>query len=222
MYALNISIHLTHSARYRAVFLVEDIPLQVVLHPEAVQVPLTTHHQLSATETESFTSWFHASEKDRVSVEINSDLTSPVFRINLYQSDSRFMVVSLSHAIYDGFALPNLMKDLDAAISGETTHESVSLQPILEAVELLQESAQHFWVQKLSSLDLKSLSSRRPARPRAQYARRILRLSYEEMQSSCRAQHTTLQALGCASYALAGRDYLGWRNDAVFGVSRVL
>ncbi|KAJ1310440.1 hypothetical protein OPQ81_007173 [Rhizoctonia solani] len=205
----------------RTVFLVEDVPLQVLLRPEAVQVPLTTHGQPPQLGSFSFPSWFLDYEKDRVSTEINGDLTIPAFRVNIYDIEDRFMVVSLSHAIYDGIALPNLMKSLDAVIAGNEGSDVVPLQPLLECVQTSQDSSRQFWVEKFNGLDLKHLSPRRPARPQARYAHRVFStISFEGMQSACRIQHTTLQALGCASYALGGRDSLGWRNNAIFGIIR--
>ncbi|EUC66117.1 condensation domain protein, partial [Rhizoctonia solani AG-3 Rhs1AP] len=205
----------------RTVFLVEDTPLQVLLRPEAVQVPLAIHNQPLRLESISFSSWFLESEKDHISVEINYDLTTPTFRVNIYELEDRFMVVSLSHAIYDGVALPSLMKGLDTTIVGHETGEVVPLQPLLESVQASQETAREFWVEKFSHLDLESLSPRRPVKHQAQYIRRIFTaISFEGTQSACRVQHTTLQALGCASYALAGRDSLGWRGSAIFGIIR--
>ncbi|CAE6419816.1 unnamed protein product [Rhizoctonia solani] len=205
----------------RTVFLVEDTPLQVLLRPEAVQVPLATHNQPLRLESTSFSSWFVESEKDRISVEINCDLTTPTFRVNIYELEDRFMVLSLSHAIYDGVALPSLMKGLDGTIVGHETGEVVPLHPFLESVQTLQETAREFWVEKFSHLDLESLSPRRPVKRQAQYIRRIFTtISFKGMQSACRVQHTTLQALGCASYALAGRDSLGWQGNAIFGIIR--
>lgn len=131
------------------------------------------------------------------------------------------MVVSLSHAIYDGIAVPNLMRTVDAILSGEDAPNPIPLQPLLDCICLNASSAQEFWVQKFSNLDLKALSLNRPARPQSQHLRRVLSgISYETVQSACRSQQTTLQALGCASFALAGRDCLGWQDTALFGVSR--
>ncbi|CUA72232.1 hypothetical protein RSOLAG22IIIB_00897 [Rhizoctonia solani] len=204
----------------RTTFLVEDTPLQVLLRSEAVQVPLAMHHQPLQPAT-NFSSWFLESEKDRISAEINGELMTPVFRVNIYELQDRFMVVSLSHAIYDGVALPSLMKSLDATIVGHDAGQVVQLQPLLESVRTPQESTRKFWVEKFSHLDLKQLSPRRPAGPQAQYiCRPFTTMSFEDMQSACRMQQTTFQALGCASYALAGRDSLGWRGNAVFGIIR--
>ncbi|KAG8734468.1 Non-ribosomal peptide synthetase [Ceratobasidium sp. 423] len=205
----------------RTAFLVEDIPLQVLLHPEAVQVPLATYHQPLRLKSASFPSWFLESEKDRIAVEINGDLTTPTFRVNIYELEDRFMVVSLSHAIYDGVALPSLMKSVDGIIVGDETSEVVPLQPLLESIRTSHDNARQFWVEKFDHLDLKRLSPRRPANPQVQYARRVFStITYKGMQHACRTQHTTLQALGCASYALAGRDSLGWRDNAIFGIIR--
>ncbi|KAH7340224.1 hypothetical protein B0J17DRAFT_595170 [Rhizoctonia solani] len=205
----------------RTAFLVEDTPLQVLLRPEAVQPPIATRRQSPPDKSISFPSWFLESEKDCISADINSDLTTPTFRISIYELKDRFMVVSLSHAIYDGVALPNLMKSLDAIVVGEESGKPVPLQPLLESVGTSQESARKFWVEKFSRLDFKRLSPRQPAKPQAQYIRRVFStISFEGMQSACRMQHTTFQALGCASYALGGYDTLGWRDNAIFGVIR--
>ncbi|KAG9082491.1 Non-ribosomal peptide synthetase, partial [Ceratobasidium sp. UAMH 11750] len=205
----------------RTAFVVEGTPLQVVLKPEAVYVPLSTHEQTPCTNEGSFASWFKASDMSRISVEINEDLTTPAFRINTYDIGDRFMVVSLSHTIYDGIAVPNLMTDVDAVISGRDPQGGEQLQPILDAIETAQHSAHDFWVQKFKHIDLKSLVVRRPTGSRAQHAHRVFStLSYESLQYACRLQRTTMQALGCASFALAGREYFGWQENALFGVIR--
>ncbi|CAE6433958.1 unnamed protein product [Rhizoctonia solani] len=205
----------------RAVFLVEDTPMQVLLYPEVVQVPLAIHHQPLKSGSPNSPSWFLEAEKDRISIEINSDLTVPALRINIYEAQDRFMVVSLSHAIYDGIALPSLMKSLDSIIVGDHTSEVTPLEPLLESIYTSQESARQFWVRRLNHLDLRRFSAHRSAKPQAQFIRRVFSsITFEAMQSACRTRHTTLQALGCASYALAGRDSLGWRDNAIFGIIR--
>ncbi|CAE6524666.1 unnamed protein product [Rhizoctonia solani] len=205
----------------RTAFLVEDTPLQVLLRPEAVQVPLAAYHQPLQLKSANFPSWFLESEKDRIAVDINGDLTTPTFRVNIYETEDRFMVISLSHAIYDGVALPNLMRSLDATIVGNGASEVVPLQPLLESMRISHENAQQFWIEKFNHLDLKRLSPRRPAKLQVQYARQVFsKITFGGMQHACRTQHTTFQALGCASYALAGRDSLGWRDNAIFGIIR--
>ncbi|KAF8610148.1 hypothetical protein BDV93DRAFT_517326 [Ceratobasidium sp. AG-I] len=205
----------------RTAFVVEDTPLQVVLHPDAVDVPLSTHVRPANTDQSSFISWFHESEAARIAVEINEDLATPTLRINIYQFENAFMVVSLSHAIYDGIAVPNLMQTIDSVLSGECAPNHIPLQPLLDSIHLNLTSSQQFWTHKFSNIDLKALSVRRPARPQAQHLRQVLSsVSYEAVQSACRSQQTTLQALGCASFALAGRDCLGWHDTALFGIIR--
>lgn len=204
----------------RTAFVVEDTPLQVVLRPGAVDIQLNAHERLANMDQSSFMSWLHASEMARIAIEINEDLATPTFRVNVYECDDMFMVVSLSHAVYDGIAVPNLMRSVDAILSGESAPSTIPLQPLLDSIHLNLASSEHFWTKRFSNVDLKALSVRRPARPHAQHLRRALSgVSYKAVQSACRSQHTTLQALGCASFTLAGRDCLGWQDTALFGVS---
>ncbi|KAG9127508.1 Non-ribosomal peptide synthetase [Ceratobasidium sp. 392] len=205
----------------RTAFVIEDTPLQVVLKPEAVCAPLSTHQQTSQIDQGPFASWFKANEMSRIAIEINEDLTTPAFRVNIYDAGDRFMAVSLSHAIYDGIAVPNLITDVDAAVAGKDSRGGEQLQPILDAIDASQHSAQDFWIQKFKHIDLKFSSMHHPAGSKVQHARRVFSgLSYESLQSACRSQRTTMQALGCASFALAGRDCFGWQENALFGVIR--
>ncbi|KAG8774039.1 Non-ribosomal peptide synthetase [Ceratobasidium sp. 428] len=206
----------------RTAFVVEDTPLQVVLKPEAVYVPLSLHQPTVHFNQDSFTSWFRTTRMSQIAVEINEDLTTPAFRINVYDAGDKFMVVSLSHAIYDGIAVPSLMVDVDAAVAGKLSRGDERLQPILDAIEMAQDTAYDFWTEKLQHINSKFLAvHHQPAISKAQHIRRVFStFSYESLQSICRSKHTTIQALGCASFALAGSDHFGWQENALFGVIR--
>ncbi|QRV86118.1 condensation domain protein [Ceratobasidium sp. AG-Ba] len=204
----------------RAAFIVEDTPLQVILKPGAVYVPINTHDQHTNVDRDSFGKWFKSCEMSRISVEINEDLTVPAFRINVYGTKDKFMVVSLSHAIYDGIAMPNLMADVDAVLKNHKSQRSEQLQPILDAIDVAQRGAQDFWVSKFNRVDLQPRIDRSTG-SNAQHMRRTLSaVSYDVLQSACRSHRTTMQALGCASFALAGRNCFGWQEVALFGVIR--
>jgi hypothetical protein len=193
--------------------------LQVVLSPHASPLPWTSH---DIEEDCNISKWFEVEEGARIAEEINDDITTPLFRLNLYQSPrSSYLSVSIHHAVYDGLAFPLLMREVDAAYRAQSLQDVIPLSQVVHHVSPASYSdhAKQFWVSEFEGVNHRD----RPLHQRnehevVRYAK-ILDTSLQDLRSRCSAIHVTLEALFTGTIAYMGRRFLGWSIDAIFGVS---
>jgi len=179
-----------------------------------------TFHDIE--ENRDISRWFEVEEGSRIAEEINDDVTTPLFRLNIYQSTrSSFLSVSIHHALYDGLAFPLLMREVDTAYRGRSLQDVVPLAQVVHHINPLSrgDRARGFWVSEFEGVSL----HHRPLHKRneqevVRYAK-VLDTSLQELRSRCSAIHVTLEALFTSVIAYSGRRFLGWPNDAIFGVS---
>jgi len=193
--------------------------LQIVLSPHASPLPWTSH---DTEEDCDIPKWFEVEEGARIAEEINDDITTPLFRLNLYQSPrSSYLSVSIHHALYDGLAFPLLMREVDAAYRAQSLQEAIPLSRVVHHISLISrgDRAKEFWVSEFEGVNLRD----RPLHQRneREVVRRVkvLDTPLQDLRSRCSAIHVTLEALFTGTMAYLGRRFLGWSNDPVFGVS---
>lgn len=192
--------------------------LQVVLSPHASSLPWTSHH----IEDQDSYEWFESRDGTRIAKEINNDVTTPLFRLNLYQSPrSSYLAVSIHHAIYDGVAFPLLMREVDAAYRAHRSQDAVPLARIIHHISPASrdDHAKEFWVSEFEGIQLHDRQlHQRNEHGVARYAK-VLDVSLQDLRSRCSAIHVTLEALFAGAIAYLGRRFLGWSDDVIFGVS---
>ena len=189
------------------------------MSPPAAPLPWTFH---DIGEDCNISKLFEAEEGPRVAEEINNDVTTPLFRLNLYQSGrTSFLSVSIHHALYDGLALPLLMREVDAAYCGQRLQDVVPLAQVVHYINPVSRDnrAREFWVSEFQGINLHDRPLyQRNEREVARYTK-VLDTSLQDLRSRCSAIHVTLEALFASAIAYLGRKVLGWSNDAIFGVS---
>ncbi|CZR63261.1 related to non-ribosomal peptide synthetase [Phialocephala subalpina] len=130
----------------------------------------------------------------------------------------QYLVIAISHALYDGTSLKSIHNDIERAY-----HDQLSQRPdfktFLEQVfQSTSEDAKKFWRTTLSNL------------PPAQFPRKIevvdregslrierrSRLSLNDVETLCRSSRITLQTLGQTCWALVLSHLMG-QLDVVFG-----
>ena len=200
-------------------FVLGQETLQVVLSPRTSSLPWTFRN---IEEGYGISEWFEAEEGARIAEEINDDISTPLFRLNLYQSfHSSHLSVSIHHALYDGLAFPLLMREVDAIYKGQSQQDPVTLGQIINHINPISrgDRAKEFWVSEFRGIDLRDRSlHQRNEREVVRYTK-VLDISLQDLRSRCSVIHVTLEALLTAAIADLGRRFFGWSNDAIFGVS---
>ena len=189
-----------------------------MLSPHSSPLPWTSHRAAQDCNTSG---WFGA-EGARIAEEINDDTTTPLFRLNVYNSPhSSYLFVSIHHAIYDGVAFPLLMREVDAAYRAHSLQDGLPLAQIVHLIRPapLDNLAREFWTSELGGVQLHD----RPLYQRNEHevvrCAKVLDISLRDLRSKCSAIHVTLEALFSSTMGYLGRKYLEWPDDAIFGVS---
>ena len=193
--------------------------MQVVLSHYASPLPWTFH---DTEENCNISEWFEVEEGGKIAEDINDDITTPLFRLNIYRSTrASHLSVSIHHTLYDGLAFPLLMKEVDAAYRSQSLQDVVPLAQVIHHINPISrgDRAKEFWVSEFEGVNLRDRQlHRRNEREVVRYAK-VLDTSLQDLRSRCSAVHVTLEALFTAAIAYLGRRLLGWSNDAIFGVS---
>ncbi|KAI9840539.1 MAG: NRPS [Sclerophora amabilis] len=149
-----------------------------------------------------------------------SDNTPPI-RLTLVKApEQEYLILSLSHALYDGWSLGLLHKDVQAAYYNRYSPRP-SYKPTLE--HILSSSnidATNFWKDSLKDLKPSHFPHRdtetsrlTPQTHRYEYCSKV---SAEKIQSFCKAHSTTVQAIGQMSWACVLSHHLQ-SLEVVFG-----
>lgn len=149
----------------------------------------------------------------------NADLQTepPVYVTVLKAPKSTHIVLSLSHALYDGWSIGLLHDDVRRAYFHANTSRPSPRLMIEKIVDTDIEESRRFWSQKLNGV----VPSRLPASafsPTAQTERAELvsAISFAEVRAFSKAIGATLQTLGQTCWALVLAYCLG-ETDVVFG-----
>ncbi|KAG7086753.1 NRPS protein [Marasmius oreades] len=215
----------------RTVFVSDDTGalIQVVLREGAVDIPWRLMH---VQFDEDFEEWFSKEEALSVSTQVNEDLTTPLWAINMYEVDSigaqsLYMVFSINHALYDGNAMPLLAKEFRAMYLSTSLPEPVPLSAVLSVIPPPDDSrTKQFFLDHFAALKESRISnSSRDVVGEAKAIWRTYQLegvSLSDVKEKCsRHWHVTLQAFWTVGFAVAGRELFGWSSkEAVFGVVR--
>ncbi|KAK7033521.1 Non-ribosomal peptide synthetase [Paramarasmius palmivorus] len=209
----------------RTVFISDETLVQVVLKPDAVELPFHEHRDIIF---DTFNDWFLQHEARLVSKRINEDLTTPLWAVNVYNSSSSetYMVFSINHALYDGNAMPLIIREFRSVYLSQPLPEPVPLSDVLALIPPPDDdSTKEFYLRHFSSLDLLGRIVRRPT-PESEpkwIQKTFDGVSLEDLQSRCRKDwKVTVQAFWSVAFALAGQKIFNWggHDEAVFGMVR--
>ncbi|KAF9783958.1 hypothetical protein BJ322DRAFT_1067759 [Thelephora terrestris] len=202
----------------RVGFVLGPETLQVVFSLLASTLPWILH---DIEEGRNILEMFGVEEGPRIARDINDDITTPLFRLNLYRSPhSSYLAVSIHHAIYDGVAFPLLMKQVDAAYGTHSLQDVVQLSEVVRHIVPASRDnrTEEFWVSELQGIQLHDRSlHQRNEHHVVRYAK-LLDVSLQHLRSRCSAIHVTLEALFAGAIAYLGRRFLEWSNDVIFGI----
>jgi aryl carrier-like protein len=178
------------------------------------------------------TSWqtIQLSETDQIEdiiakaqYETSNDLLStPPLKLTVYhRRDEHFLLLSMSHALYDGWTLQLLHHDVHAAYQGSYIPRP-SYKPLLARIMQSSSSdAANFWRSQLSGIESTLFPEQRPApgttRVATQRREAHSRVRAAAIQGFCKTEGISLQAVGQACWAFILSHYVK-KLDVVFGV----
>ncbi|KAL1958105.1 hypothetical protein VTO42DRAFT_5145 [Malbranchea cinnamomea] len=156
-------------------------------------------------------------EKEQVA---QAGLCSPLLRLKLlYCLGKRFLVVSVAHALYDGWSLDLLHQDIQRAYAGEKCRRP-SYNTLLEHIlNASGEKSSQFWKATLDGVRPGAIPKQTNAGDNAHKIHRQekpLSIKSSKVLSFCKTQGVTPQALGLTCWALVLAGYHG-QLDVVFG-----
>jgi hypothetical protein len=191
----------------------------VILTPEATQLPWT---ERDLPQDRNFLEWFSEQEGLRISENINSDITSPVFRLNFYKASSfpPFFSVSIHHALYDGYSFPVLMKCVEAAYHDQALSPAIPLPSVITDVTWTSGASDALWSQLFEGVDWSSRSVR-TLEQGALVSRetRTSDIGFWQVREACQKIRVSTEALYITVFVAACQRVFGWESDAVFSVS---
>jgi amino acid adenylation domain-containing protein len=133
---------------------------------------------------------------------------------------SQYLLIAISHALYDGTSLRFIHEDIQQAYHGELKLRP-DFMPFLEDIlQSTTEEAKKFWRTTLSNLPAakfprKGLSDRQYGSLTTRLERRS-RVPLQRMEELCKSSRTTMQTLGQTCWALVLSHLMG-QLDVVFG-----
>lgn len=131
--------------------------------------------------------------------------------------DRMFYVLSISHALYDGWSLGLLHEDLKAAYEGEITPRPSSENFLFRSSNSLTSEATDFWTNYLDGVVSTTICEASfSTTPPAARAEKMSAVKMEKINAFCRTQKISLQSLcqSCWAIILARRTR---SLDVVFG-----
>lgn len=208
------------------VFVLSDTLIQVVLKPGAATLPWNEHTQ-QRQDVHDFEDWFLSNASQTIAEDITRDLTTPLFRVNIYHiGDDVYLAMSINHAVYDGISIPLLISEVVTIyLKAPLPQDPVPLSNLLDDIYRSTEStAEAFWKDHFNEVDLEKIRPSRLSRPaHASHIQRTLDISYSDLLRQSSTQGVTFQALCSAAYGVVTRDIFQPGADySLFGVSSTL
>jgi aryl carrier-like protein len=169
-------------------------------------------------ESHSFESFMEHFKHASISLAKESDQLLQIRAVSA--SDSSYLVIAISHALYDGTSLRSIHEDIQRAYNG-CLQNRPDFMPFLEEVfQSTTDYAKKFWRTTLSDLPSakfprKNLSDDEDSESSTRLERRS-RVSLQAIEELCKSSRITLQTLGQTCWALVLSQLMG-QLDIVFG-----
>lgn len=146
-------------------------------------------------------------------------MKEPPFKITVvHRAKARYLVLSMSHALYDGWSIGLLHDDVRSAYHGQPTKRP-SCRPILKNIyKGNRDDTERFWRQALTGASATRLPAIRTGtfQPATHRVERLSALPLSGIRSFCKQMGVTVQSLGQMCWALVLAHFLG-EPDVMFG-----
>lgn len=135
----------------------------------------------------------------------------------LHGSNAQYMVMAISHALYDGSSLRAIHEDISRAYR-KTFVPRPDYKPLLEQVFLSTSTeAKNFWKTTVSNLPPSIFPRKETEEPsRVDRLEKRSRVSLKEVEALCKSSKITLQTVGQTCWAIVLAQLMG-QLDVVFG-----
>lgn len=148
-------------------------------------------------------------------------LKAPPLRITIVRApQKRYLVLSISHALYDGWSMGLMYEDVESAYFAIGSLPSrPSCRILLEAIfDMSPKDSERFWKQMLSGAPTSNFPLlENVSRPTITHRfERQSALQFWEIQTFCKQVGVTVQSLGQMCWGLLLAHYLG-ESDVLFG-----
>jgi len=169
-------------------------------------------------ERQSFEEFMDDFRKEAVALAVERLTLFQVHCVSVGQS--QYLIIAISHALYDGTSLRSLQGDIQRAYEGQLKPRP-DFRPFLEEVfQSTTEEAKKFWRTTLSNLPLavfprKELSIEVDESSSIRLEKRS-RVSLHRIEELCKSSRITMQTLGQACWSLVLSHLMG-QLDVVFG-----
>ena len=151
---------------------------------------------------------------------IESALKGPLLRVKLLtDSGKRFLLVSLPHALYDGWSLDLMHQDVMGAYTSQVFNRPSYHRLLERIINASRKSSSQFWSGTLSGARPVPFPVQKNAGGNLKTVHRQeveLRIKSSKVVSFCKAHGVTAQALGITCWALVLAEYLG-QLEVIFG-----
>ena len=131
--------------------------------------------------------------------------------------DSKYYLLSISHALYDGWSLDALHSDVVAAYSGQDIARPSPRNTVEQVVNANGPEAAKYWKTALTGLPRSSFPIKDAESTAVNREERFSALKLPDLQTFCRKSNISLQTLGQTAWALLLASYLQ-KLDVAFGV----
>ncbi|EME46921.1 non-ribosomal peptide synthetase-like protein [Dothistroma septosporum NZE10] len=163
--------------------------------------------------------WIYADTRERYLLQDKgreTGLGTPLARHAIVsENDARYFVLTMHHAIYDGWSMKLLMDRARTAFVGEEVHDSASFQTFVEhIVGNLDTHADEFWAQQLEGLEAEPF----PALPSINYQPRTDRTTSKQIRDVRWPPNITASSAVRAAWSVL-ISYYAHANEALFGIT---
>jgi hypothetical protein len=194
---------------------------QVVLHPDHCDLQWI-EEKFASSDRDAFKFYFLKYRADDISKDINQNIAAmPPYRVSCFNTpDHVFLALSIHHSLFDGIALPCLIREVERDYLGRKYQPVAPAGDILRLIEKINRNqARAFWTSHFEGFawpQLKSLSYQHTGSHHHSVSF-VSPLSTIKLLAS--SQCITLQALFTGAFALHAARNIYKSTDVVFGVS---
>lgn len=132
---------------------------------------------------------------------------------------TRYLVMAVSHALYDGTSMRTLHEDIYRAYQGKLESRPEFLPFLEEVIQSTTDDAKKFWRTTLSNLPSATFPRKEQIEVSESIVHRLEKksqVSLKEIEALCKSSRITLQTLGQTCWALVLSQIMG-QLDVVFG-----
>jgi aryl carrier-like protein/NRPS condensation-like uncharacterized protein len=133
---------------------------------------------------------------------------------------SKYLIIAISHALYDGTSLRHIHEDIQRAYEGLLSPRPDFMPYLQEVFQSTTNDAKNFWRTTLSNLPKAQFPKKTPSQIKgpdeSTRVERKSRVALKDIETLCKSSRITLQTLGQTCWALVLSHLMG-QLEVVFG-----